>query len=104
MSSVFDNHSDIVFACPLQGICNLLRGCDIHGIHGVISDGTSLLSRICITGNAGSVRKDRIARVVRPDGIVDADRVLSMPRGVEPLSANCPACIIVVVWLVGIAY
>lgn len=103
MPCVFYDHSNIVFPCPFQGICNLLGVRNIDSIYRIVTDGTALLSCIHITSNTGPIRKDRIARVVRPNRIADADWIFSVPGGIEPLTANCCACILIVIRLIGIA-
>jgi len=85
MPSVLHNHSNIPLRREFQGQTDLLRLRCIDNINGEIPNGTARLSSAWVAVDVGAVWKDRVAGVVRPKSIVDADRIYRMPCRIGPL-------------------
>jgi hypothetical protein len=88
MSSIFDINPDISLRRPIQRclhVCCLGR---VHDIDWIFSNGTSPRSSRRISRDTRSVREYRVAAIVCPDRIVDADWVVGVERAVEPLRRN----------------
>jgi hypothetical protein len=75
MSSVFDDHSNILLRRPLQSQTDLLcLGC-IDNKNRKVTDCAAFLSSAWVPIYVGAVCEDWVAGVVRPESVVDADRI-----------------------------
>lgn len=75
MASILDIQSQIPLLREVQSSLNVARLCGINHIDWVITNSASVLLGVHIARDAGSVRVNRIAAVVGPDRIIDADGV-----------------------------
>jgi hypothetical protein len=103
MSGVLNNHPNIPFAGPLQALTHMLGCLGLNDIYRIVTNRAAILSGIDITGQAGTVGPNGVARVVGPDGIIDTHRVFGMPCGIEPLLCDGSAALLVKIGLVFVA-
>lgn len=57
----------------------------VDNVNRIVTDRAALSASVCVARNTGPIRVDGIARVVRPDRIVDTYWVLCVPSRIEPL-------------------
>lgn len=78
-----------------------MRRClGVHDIYRMVANCAAFVSSVDIAGQASTIGPNGVARVVTPDGIIDTDRVFSMPCGIEPLFCDSSAAFFIEIWLV----
>lgn len=103
MPSVLNDHSNIFLRCPFVTFADMLRRLGVNDIYWMVANCAALLPSVDIASQTRAVGPDWIARVVCPDGIINADGVFGMPCGIKPLLCDSSAALWIVVWLVFVA-